>query len=251
MLTKKDIKFLKTLRSAKNRTESGYFLVEGEKSLIEVLNSTWKIDFVLATAKFLNKYPDFKNKGKTRILETPPSILRNAGSLMTNESGVAVVKMPDEMNYSENGNKLVLAAENLQDPGNLGTLIRIADWYGISDIILSPKSVDVFNPKVIQSSMGSFLRIKVHYADLEDIFKVKKIPLFGTFPRGEDVHSALLPSCGYILMGNESQGISQSLIPYIDRKISIPGSGLAESLNVSVAAAVILDNFVRSARSKK
>jgi TrmH family RNA methyltransferase len=245
MISKQEIKLIKSLRSLKHRLEARQFLVEGEKSLVEVLSSPWNTQLALVTSSFLDKYPRFKNTVKSRIIETDPEILRSAGSLRTNESGIAVVSMPEDKEFREPGDGLVIAVDNIQDPGNLGTLIRIADWYGIESVLLSGNSADVYNPKVIQASMGSFIRVRVYYQDLEKIFMNKKLPLTGTFPDEENIYTADLPSSGYILFGNESQGISSNLERFIDHRVSIPRIGKAESLNVAVSAAVVLDHFMR------
>jgi TrmH family RNA methyltransferase len=245
MISKKEIKLIRSLRSLKYRRETGLFLVEGEKSLVEVLSSLWKTELAAVTSSFLDKYPHFKNTAKSRIIETDSEILRSAGSLTSNESGIAVVAMPAEKEFLEVNGKLIIAGDGIQDPGNLGTLIRVADWYGIGEILLSKESVDVYNPKVIQATMGSFIRVGVFYNDLEKIFKTKKIPLIGSFPEGESIYSCSLPDEGYILFGNESQGIGETLTRYVDQRIAIPRIGEAESLNVAVSAAVVLDNFMR------
>ncbi|HLF35547.1 MAG TPA: RNA methyltransferase [Cyclobacteriaceae bacterium] len=245
MISKREIKLIRSLRSLKYRRETGLFLVEGEKSLVEVLSSPWKTELVVVTSSFLDKYPRFKNTAKSRIIETDPEILRSAGSLASNESGLAIVAMPKKKEFVEASGKLTIAGDGIRDPGNLGTLIRVADWYGIGEILLSKESADVYNSKVIQASMGSFIRVGVFYEDLEEIFKRKKIPLIGTFPEGESIYSCSLPDEGYILFGNESQGIGDTLARYVDQHIAIPRFGEAESLNVAVSAAVVLDNFMR------
>jgi RNA methyltransferase, TrmH family len=247
MISKQELKLIKSLQSKKHRDHAGLFLVEGEKSLAEVLQSDWEVELVLATTEFIFRYSPSKNKRKSRIIEADRELLHKTGTLTTNEAGVAVVKIPEEKKYIEPAGRLILAIENMQDPGNLGTLLRIADWYGIKEVLLSEGSVDVFNPKVIQASMGSFLRVNVFYSNLERIFRDKKIPLTGTFPEGESIYHAELPEQGYILLGNESKGISQLLAQFVDHKLAIPRFGKAESLNVAIAAAVILDNFKRKA----
>ncbi len=213
---------------------------------MEVLQSAWEINMVLATTDFLERYYKSKNKRKTRIIEADKELLKKTGSLTSNDSGLAVVRKPDRTEFVERRGKLFLVAENIQDPGNMGTLLRIADWYGVEELILSPGSVEVYNPKVIQASMGSFLRVSVYYLDLESLFSVRKVPLIGTFPSGMNIHVSRLPGEGYILLGNESQGISAGLSSMVDISLSIPKFGNAESLNVAVAAAVILDNFKRN-----
>lgn len=248
MVSKQELKLIKSLQSKKRRDDAGLFLVEGEKSLAEVLQSDWEVELVLATTEFIVHYSAFKNNRNSRIIEADRELLRKSGTLSRNDAGLAVVKIPDKQKYREPTGRLVLAVENLQDPGNLGTLLRIADWYGLKEIILSTGSVDVYNPKVIQASMGSFLRIDVYYSDLEAIFCKKKIPLAGTFTTGQNIYDTDLPDQGYILLGNESKGISDRLSDLVDLKLAIPRFGNAESLNVAVAAAVVLDNFMRNVK---
>ena len=245
MISRQELKHIRSLHQKKRRDETGLFLVEGEKSLAEVLRSLWEVELVLATTDFLTKYPAFKISGKRRILEVDPQILQQAGSLETNDTGLAVVRKVIPGKFSEPRNRFTLVAEDISDPGNLGSLMRIADWYGIGEILLSENSVEVYNPKVIQASMGSFLRVTVHYGRLAEIFSQKKIPLIGTFPEGDNLYDFRFPAEGYLLLGNESKGISDELMKYLDARLAIPRFGNAESLNVAVAAAVILDNLKR------
>lgn len=248
MISKQELKLIKSLQSKKHRDDAGLFLVEGEKSLAEVLQSDWEVELVLATTEFIIHYSAIKNKRNSRIIEADRELLRKSGTLASNDAGIAVVKIPGKQKYTEPTDRLVLAVENLQDPGNLGTLLRIADWYGLKEILLSAGSVDVYNPKVIQASMGSFLRINVYYSDLEPLLRRRSIPLAGTFPDGQNIHESDLPEEGYILLGNESKGISDELSGLVDLKLAVPRYGGAESLNVAVAAAVVLDNFKRPGR---
>jgi TrmH family RNA methyltransferase len=140
-----------------------------------------------------------------------------------------------------------LALDEVRDPGNLGTIIRIADWYGISKMVLSPNTADFYNPKVLQASMGSFTRIQFFYQDLSDFITTSsRIPVYGAFLEGENIHQAHLTTDGIIVMGSESHGISPHVERYVGRKITIPPFGKAESLNVAVATAIICDNFRRT-----
>ena len=249
MISKQELRLIKSLQSKKHRDDAGLFLVEGEKSLAEVLQSDWEVALVLATTEFIIRYSAFKNNRNSKIIEADRELLRKYGTLSSNDAGIAIVKIPAKQKYTEPTDRLVLAVENLQDPGNLGTLLRIADWYGLKEILLSNGSVDVYNPKVIQASMGSFLRVKVFYSELESIFLNRKIPLSGTFVNGRKIYETTLPDHGYILLGNESKGISGKLSDLVELKLAVPRFGEAESLNVAVAAAVVLDNFKRSGKS--
>jgi RNA methyltransferase, TrmH family len=133
----------------------------------------------------------------------------------------------------------------LQDPGNLGTIIRIADWYGIENVLCSPGCVDIYNPKVIQATMGSFLRVNVLYTPLDILFQQLGIPVIGAVMTGENLYQTVLPEKGILLIGNEGSGISENLMPYISKGITIPKLGGAESLNAGIATAIICDNWAR------
>jgi RNA methyltransferase, TrmH family len=151
--------------------------------------------------------------------------------------------------FSADENEFVLVLDDIRDPGNLGTILRIADWYGIKKVICSENTVDFYNPKVISASMGSFTRIKIYYSEIskyiENIDKKVNIEIIGTFLNSENVHRFDFPTSGYIVLGNESNGISTEVEKYITKKITIPRFGHAESLNVGIATAVVLDNLKR------
>ncbi len=240
MLTKHQAKLIKSLRNKKDRDEEGLFLVEGAKSVIELLNSDFKIDFLLATKEFLGKNKNLIKDIDGEILSQ--SELEKVGTLETNDSAIAVVKQKNNVDFNVK-NEILIALDEVKDPGNLGTIIRIADWYGINKIVLSKNSVDFYNPKVISGSMGSFTRVSVFYTDLKDFLSKQKLPVFGAYLNGKDVHKTVFPDAGTLLMGNESKGISKELEKFVTEKINIPSYGKAESLNVAIATAVILDNW--------
>jgi TrmH family RNA methyltransferase len=135
--------------------------------------------------------------------------------------------------------------DEVRDPGNLGTIIRIADWYGINKLIFSTHTAEFYNPKVIQSSMGSFTRVQFYYGDLAQAFQDWKLPVYGAFLEGESIHELVNPTPGVLLLGNESQGISKEVEKWVSSKITIPSFGKAESLNVAIATAIFCDNFKR------
>jgi RNA methyltransferase, TrmH family len=233
MLSKNVVKYLNSLQLKKYRQEHGSFLVEGAKSVVELLAS----DFELEKQPF-------------RVEIATPDELSRVGTLQTNDAALAVVKTkPNDFLYAEK-QEYVLVLDDIRDPGNLGTIIRIADWYGITKIICSLTTTDWYNPKVIAASKGSFTRVHGYYTDLVNYLeKVRNTEhgtsIYGTFLEGKNIHQTTFADTGYIVMGNESNGISPIVETFITQKITIPRFGGAESLNVGIAAAVVLDNWRR------
>lgn len=244
MFTKNQAKLIKSLQDKKNRVELGLFLVEGEKSVLEVLNSDFEVDLVLTTTEFFDKFGD-KIREKSKSYEIVNQFeLEKVGTFATNDSALAVVKQKE--NTSFNVNEIVIALDEIKDPGNLGTIIRIADWYGIKNIVASKETVDFYNPKVITATKGSFTRVNMFYTDLKDFLSKQKSPIFGAFLNGENIHKMKFPSKGIIVLGNESNGVNKEIEKLITQKVTIPSYGKAESLNVSIATAVILDNWKKN-----
>ena len=245
MISRQKLKYIKSLQLKKYQKQEQKFLVEGEKSVLEILNSRYKINILLATKRFLEIYRHEIPGKQPEVIELSQTELEKAGSLKTNNGAIAVVEMQPETDLDENNIRILPVFDNLQDPGNLGTIIRTCDWYGLDTLVLSGNSVDVYNPKVIQASMGSFTRINVIYRDLRSFLNQTRIPVIGTRLDGEDIYSFSWPERAIIIFGNESKGISDDLDPYIKTAVSIPRFGSAESLNVGVATAVVLDNIYR------
>lgn len=245
MLTKNQIKLIKSLSEKKNRVELGLFLVEGEKSVLELLNSDFKIDLILTTTEFFDKHGE-KIREKSDSYEiVNQSELEKIGTFETNDSALAVVKQKENTEPKTEQDNITLVLDEIKDPGNLGTIIRIADWYGIKNIIASKETVDFYNPKVITATKGSFTRINIFYTDIKDFLSKQKLPILGAFLDGENVHKIKFPQKGIIVMGNESNGIKKEIEKVITQKITIPSYGKAESLNVAIATAIILDNWKR------
>ncbi|MFH1454918.1 MAG: RNA methyltransferase [bacterium] len=246
MFTKNQAKLIKSLQDKKNRVELGLFLVEGGKSIIELLNSDFKIDFILTTTEFFDKYGE-KIREKSKSYEIVDQFdLEKIGTFETNNSALAVVKQKVNKQFEIKKDEIVLALDEIKDPGNLGTIIRIADWYEIKNIVASKESVDFYNPKVITATKGSFSRVNIFYTDLKDFLSKQKVPVFGTFLNGENIHKTKFPSSGILVMGNESNGINKEIEKSITKKITIPAYGKAESLNVAIATAIILDNWKKN-----
>lgn len=245
MISKRLIKYFKSLQLKKYRLQERKFLVEGAKGVSEVLQSGLKVTNLLGTTTFLASLESNFKDNAEEVIECKEIDLAQVGTFKTNNAGIAIVEMPKEQEISIPKESLCIALDDVRDPGNLGTIIRIADWYGIEHIFCSQETADVFNPKVINATMGSFTRVSVHYTDLKGALSNISVPVYGALLEGKSIYKTSLKQKGVILMGNESAGINENLIPLITDALHIPGRGGAESLNVSVATAVILDNFFR------
>jgi len=253
-MTSKTAKKVRSLHQKKYRLQENLFLVEGAKSVVELLDSNFQVEMLFYTEKFENQYDTILKKVPFSVISEKISApqLAKISTFKTNEMALAVVQIPENKPLKM-GDELVLALADIRDPGNLGTIIRIADWYGISKIVCSKTSVDWYNPKVISGSMGSFLRLKPFYTDLENFFAQSQkasIPIFGTFLEGENIHETKAISKGVLVIGNESKGIPPSLEKWISHRLTIPKFGNAESLNAGIATAIICDNFRRKRNEK-
>ena len=245
MITKNQIKYINSLQQKKFRLEHQSFVVEGAKSVIELLKSDFEIELLFVTKSFLEE-----NNCLLQNLSIQPEIvesneLEKAGSFSSNNAALAVVKTKENVELLVNDKEFALILDDIRDPGNLGTIIRIADWYGITKIICSTSTVDVYNPKVINSTMGSFTRISLYYTDLQEFIKNQRVNIYGTLLDGENIHKTNFVNSGYIVIGNEANGISEEITKLITHKITIPRFGGAESLNAGIATAVVLDNVFR------
>ncbi len=245
MLSKNTVKFIKSLHQKKYRLESGKFFVEGEKSVVEVLQSSFTVDLLLVTQEFASKHATLLSGKAFEVLFVTPNQLEQLGQYQSNDAALAVVQMKPNQAFLPEKGELILALDEVRDPGNLGTIIRIADWYGIKKLIFSSHTAEFYNPKVIQSSMGSFTRVQFYYGDLAQAFQEWKLPVYGAFLEGESIHELTNPTPGVLLLGNESQGISKEVEKWVSSKITIPSFGKAESLNVAIATAIFCDNFKR------
>ena len=245
MLSKRLIKYFKSLQLKKYRHQERKFIVEGAKGVSEVLASDFVMDYLLTTKAYAELLPTDQLSKVKEVIEVTESELKAVGTFQTNSAALAVVSMEEEHDFLLPNDRLVLALDDVRDPGNLGTIIRIADWYGIDTIICSLESADFYNPKVINASMGSFTRVKLYYKDLKEVFTATELPVYGALLSGENIYKSQLTNRGILLMGNESQGINPDLEQYISHSLHIPRRGGAESLNVAIATAVILDNFFR------
>lgn len=208
MLTKQTVKFTKSLQNKKFRRLYNQFIIEGEKTVLEVLDSDISIHKLLVTGYFKNKYAVELKRFSTIIEVAGDHELDDIGSLQTNDSAIAICAIKEEEVPDIISREWVIVLDNINDPGNLGTIIRIADWYGIKKIICSEDTADLYNPKVINASKGSFLRVSLSYTDLPAFLKKQQVTIFGADLNGENIHQTAFPDEGILVMGNEAHGIS-------------------------------------------
>lgn len=244
MLSKARIKFIKSLQLKKYRKQEQCFTVQGEKSVLEVLNSPFKVRELYATTGFIERQKAALGRYKNDLVQVTGDELASASEYATNEA-LAVVSIPENVPLSTQADEFILMLDDIRDPGNLGTIIRAADWYGVTKIIASEETADVYNSKVIQSSMGSFTRVQVYYTNLVDFLRSNRIPVYGTFLNGTSAHRVQFGNGGILVIGNEANGISKEVEKFVTDRITIPQFGKAESLNAAIATAVILDNIRR------
>ncbi len=251
MLSKNESKLIKSLQFKKYRDAEGLFVAEGLKTCEELLKSDFKIKWVITTKHFLEENKNiFKKIPERQLKLVGNNELQSLSHFLTNNTLIIIAETKPNIPISTNGNEIIFVLDQIRDPGNLGTILRIADWYGIEKIICSSDSVDFYNPKVIAASMGSFTRLQIYYTYLPNYFQTlkKPIPILGAFLDGENIHSFSFsfPSSGFLIMGNESNGIQSALLPFITQRVTIPRFGKAESLNVAISTGIIIDNWKKS-----
>ncbi len=247
-MSKNTLKWIRTLKDRKARQENQMFVVEGEKSVCELLESSWLINNILCTNFFLEKHQNliqtYSQKQPTSLLLLKTAELEQISQLENNKMAMAVVKMPPKVLLPpQKGFSLYL--DHIQDPGNLGTIVRIADWYGLSDLFCSPDTVDVFNSKSIAASMGSFLRVHTHYVE-NSWLESYPYRIYGALMEGKNLHETRLDANSLVIIGNEGHGIRPNALSLVQTPLTIPKFGAAESLNAGIAAAIICDNFKRA-----
>lgn len=246
MLSKNQIKLIRSLSQKKFRNKHKLFVVEGLKGVKEFLNSDFELESLFTTL------PDFEVE-KARAVQIKEQDLKKLSFLKTPQEVLAVFKIPAADFTKISGVNLIL--DGVRDPGNLGTIIRLCDWFGVENLICSHDSVDCFNPKVVQASMGSLARVSVCYVDLPQfIEKQPGIPVYGAFLEGRNIYSEELKEPSFIIMGNEANGISPEVEELVTEKINIPQFGNVretESLNVAMATSIILSEFKRGAATGK
>lgn len=244
MLTKNQIKHIKSLQIKKNRYHLSQFIIEGEKMVEELLLSKMSINKIFGTKKWIDK-----NSSKLSLTEfnvVTESELAMISNLTNPNNVLALVNINlPKFNYNDL-NRITLILDEINDPGNLGTIIRLCDWFNVSNIICSKNSVDVFNSKVVQSSMGSLFRVNIFYKDLISFFNdcPYNRPIYGTFLSGINIKDVVIEKDSFIIMGNEANGISRSIELLVDERLTINNiGGKAESLNIASAASILLYQF--------
>ena len=240
MVSKNQIKRITSLLQKKYRKQEQLFFVEGVKGVQELLDSNFELVELFTTNT------ELFSVDKSKVYAITESELQKISALTTPNTCLALFKIPAAVSFEEKG--LLVALDDVRDPGNLGTIIRLCDWFGIKTLFCSEESVDVYNPKVVQATMGSISRVNVVYGNLEKFLSETKLPVFGTFMDGKNIYKETLPNEGIIVMGNEANGISKVIENLVSERIAIPRFGdlqATESLNVATATAIILSEFKR------
>lgn len=239
MISKNELKYIQSLYHKKVRNEEGVFVAEGVKLVNELLQSNIPVKKIYATEDW--QCPtDFE-----KIVIVAPFELEKMSSLSTPNQVIAIAEQKKLAKEPTLKNQLTLVLDGIQDPGNLGTIIRIADWFGITQVVASDDTVDLYNPKVVQSTMGSIIRVNVWYKQLENWLPTTDIPVYGALLNGDNINGHGIVDEGLLIIGNESKGIRENIMPFIHKALTIPGSGNAESLNAAVATGIILSHLVK------
>ena len=248
MISKNKIKYIRSLELKKNRNKEGKFVAEGFK-VVDDLLALQLADLIVATGEWLRG----KHFGaETEVIEVTDEELKKVSFLQHPQQVLAVFKQAQDGDFSINTSELNLALDGVQDPGNLGTIIRIADWFGITHIYCSQDTADVYNPKVVQATMGSIARVKVEYGNLLGLVESlpADVPVYGTLLDGDNIYQQTLENRGLIVMGNEGKGISPALAKKVNHRLLIPnfpeGRATADSLNVAIATAITCSEFRRN-----
>ena len=254
MLSKNKIKYIHSLEQKKHRSKEQAFVAEGNKLVSDMLPH-YSCPLLIAKPSWMATQGDITTD---ELIVAEDEDIRKASLLKSPQDVLAVFRIPSwKIEEADPQNELILMLDGIQDPGNLGTIIRLADWFGFEHIICSPDTVDVFNPKVVQSTMGALAHVKVHYTELGAYLEKQKernIPIYGTFLEGEDIYERDLSGNGVVIMGNEGNGIRKELEEMVNEKLYIPsypqGRSTAESLNVAIATAVVCAEFRRRERGQ-
>ncbi|WP_333887827.1 RNA methyltransferase [Sphingobacterium siyangense] len=245
MLSKAQISLITSLQNKKYRKQHGLFIVEGIKSVMEFISSSYEVESIFYTDDANTKVGKISHNIKShKLTETE---FQKISALKSPQGILALVKLPLQQKIvpSDLKNKFSLVLDDVQDPGNLGTIIRTAEWFGIEHIICSIGTVDAYNPKVVQATMGSLARLQIHYTDLTDFIPATGLKVYGALLDGQSIYQTVWADEGLIIMGNEGNGISDEIIALIDQAVTIPRLGQAESLNVAVATTIFCSEISR------
>lgn len=239
MVGKSQLKYIKSLQQKKYRSLHNRFVAEGYKTIRELLGAGLKAEILLTTDETMIQEPGVDTELVSQREMAQVSSLKSASNIL----GVFETPEPAKPTFTD----WVLALDKVRDPGNLGTIIRLCDWFGIAHLLCSPDTVEAYNPKVLQATMGSIARVNLIYADLIELLETAPVPVFGTFMDGTSVYETNLPEAGILVMGNEANGISPEVEKVIQQKVSIPqyGKSTTESLNVATATAIFLNEIRR------
>ncbi|WP_316736480.1 RNA methyltransferase [Pedobacter aquatilis] len=245
MLSKSQISFIKSLHQKKYRKENSLFLVEGIKSIKEFIQSNYQIHTIFYNTEQYHLLP--KLPANINLFEVNNAELSKISTLQTPQGFLAVVHFPktSAVDLKSLKNQFTIILDGVQDPGNLGTIIRTADWFGFKKIICSDDCVEVYNPKTVQATMGSLARVNIYYENLVSILDKTDIPVFGALLDGNSIYKVDWGNEGLIILGNEGKGITTEVIEKINKPVTIPRIGAAESLNVAVSAAIFCAEIVR------
>lgn len=250
MLSKNQIKLINNLKTKRYRSKHKLFIAEGVKVIKEFLKSDYELDALYTTVDIFSVDPE-------KYFMIDETQLKKISCLKTPQIALALFKISSETFEVEDENTaqshLKLVLDGVRDPGNLGTIIRLCDWFNVDELICSSDTVDCFNPKVVQATMGSLSRIDVSYTDLKDFFKHNTLPVYGAFMDGEPIYTSDVSQNAVIVMGNEAQGISKEVTRFIQKRVSIPqfGNPVVESLNVATATSILLNEFKRISFTEK
>ena len=240
MISKNEIKYIQSLSHKKTRDEEEVFIAEGIKLVNELLNSNIVIKKIYALQEWVKIHPHLNNV--TIVTEDQ---LKKISSQQTSNKVLAIVEKKKIKTGPQLKGNITLVLDGIQDPGNLGTIIRIADWFGIHQIVAAGDTADIYNPKVVQSTMGSIIRVDVWYKELATFLQQAEVEIYGALLQGENIYTHSKIAEGIIVIGNESQGIRNNLLPLLKHVITIPKKGEAESLNAAVATGIILSHIVK------
>ena len=238
MLSINQTKLITSLKQKKFRDKTGFFVAEGPKIIGELLDEGLELHwyFTIEATEILKSY----------YFKITEAELKKISFLKTPNSSLAVFKIPQVKTIQSEG--LIVILDSVRDPGNLGTIIRLCDWFGVEQIVCAPDTADCFNPKVVQATMGSLARVQIHYKDLSEFLENNSLPVYGGCMDGKNIYSEVLPANAIIVMGNEANGVSTDIMDKLTHRISIPRFGKTqrtESLNVATATGIILSEFRR------
>jgi len=239
IMNKNELKYIQSFAHKKHWAQESVYIIEGPKMLEEAIKAECVIEKIYVTKEWEGEL----GKSGGDIEEVDDIMLGRLSHLQTPNQVIALIQKPTKKSGIQYKSQLTLVLDGIQDPGNLGTIIRTADWFGLTDILVSEDTAGVFNPKVIQSTMGSCFRVNVQVETIEQILAQEKLPVIGTLLSGESIYTSKLPSSGFLVIGNESKGIRNPIQSLITHPVAIPKFGGAESLNAAVATGIVLSHW--------